>query len=99
MVEYREDDIELDPFEDRFEWFLNDGISRITCSTVEERNSVLHKLNARIGAINDVGVVGKKLILYRNTDQENIFVEDRLDPKDWSDVTWLIYRTDLEDEN
>lgn len=99
MVEYKEENFELESFDDRFDWFLNNEISRIECDTVEQRDSVLDKMNARIGSINNVGKSRGKLVLLRDTDQENIFVEDIVDPNDWSKVSWLIYRTDLEDDN
>lgn len=100
MIEHIEDeDIELEPFDDRFEWFFNNEIPRISCNTLEERDAVLNKLNARIGAISYIDKSNEKLVLCRTTDQENVLVEDIVNPNDWLDVSWLIYRTDLEDDN
>jgi hypothetical protein len=99
MVEYREDNSQLDPFEKRVTLFSENKLGRITCDTLEQRDTVLSSVKARIGPLESVGEYDGKIVFCRCTDNENILVEDILDPDDRKYVTWLIYRTDFEYDN
>jgi hypothetical protein len=98
-MEAENSSLESDSFENRLNSFENKELSRITCNTLHERDAVLERMKANVGALNSVIESDDKVIYSRSTSKEHILVEDVLDRNNRSNVTWFIYRTDIENDN
>lgn len=98
-MEIKDTNLQPVPFEDRVELFAGNEIGIISCDNLEERDTVLSAVEARIVELEEVGSEDGKIVFYRSTDKEHILVKDVLNPENMTDVTWYIYRTDFEDDN